>query len=718
MDNTNITSMNKTASFKYDDALSSEEIHLRDYWRIVLRRKWMIIAFFFVTVIMITIYTFKQKPVYQGVATIRIYKEAPKILSFEEVVNTDIYGYGQEESFYNTECEVLKSRSLAERVIRKLHLDRHPEFVSDETKQEWKDQDIDETMKMKILVDVFLSKMDIQHIRNSELVKIKMKTNSPELSARIANTLAEEYVDKNLEDKVLITRGATEEIQKQLAETKRRLEESEKRLYAYAQENDIVAMKKRQSVILNKIEDIAEKLTEAEADRIAREVQFLQLQNNGISALNLMSSNSIGELGLTHAELTANYVKELSRFKDGHPELISLKKQIDFLEDKIRTIIRTAYLEAIGREKALRQHLEELKRENNLLEEKSIGYRVLERDMETNIQLYEGLLQRMKEAAVSSEIKTTNIQIVDRAVPPSKPIKPRKKLNILLSMIVGLTMGVCIAFFFEYLDNTIKGPDDIEQHLKVPLFGIVSKIDTENKSLSDTLILKNDPRSIAAEAIRNIRTSLLFSFANGNRGRLILTSSTVPWEGKSFFSSNIAIAMAEAGKKVLLVDTDLRKPSLNRYFNVRREPGITNFLVGEDEIESVIQDSIFPNLSFIACGPIPPNPSELLGSPKMEEFLKMVSDRFDWVFLDSPPEISVTDANILNNMVDGTILVIESGRTSRDYIRKTISRFNEIQPKVIGAVLNMLDITKQGYYYHSYYYKYKYYEEEKEATSV
>ncbi|MCF6159563.1 MAG: polysaccharide biosynthesis tyrosine autokinase [wastewater metagenome] len=696
--------VDKTHSYRQDDISELDEINLRDYWRIAVHRKWLIISLFSIVVLLATIYTFKQTPIFQAVSTIRIYKEAPKVLSFEEVVSSK-----QDTDFYNTECDILKSRSLAERVIKKLKLDQHPEFVGKDKEKD----NVDETTKMKKLVDAFLKRITIEHKRNSELVNIKAETSIPTLSAVIANTLTKEYIDKNMESKVLTTRGATEEIYKQLEETKKNLKESEKRLYAYAQENDIVAMEERQGVILDKITTIAQKLTEAEADRITKEVEFLQLQNNGLSAVNLADNENLGKLELTHAELVADYSTKHIRYKEDHPILVSLKRQIGVLEEKIEKVIRTAYLEAIDKEKGLQRHLEELKRENNLLEEKSIGYRVLERDVTANTQLYEGLLQRMKEAAVSSEIKTTNIQIVDNAAVPTAPIKPNKKLNVLLSMIVGLTMGVGLAFFIEYLDNTIKGPDDVEQHLKIPLLGIVNKLEVEKGGLPDRLIVKTTPQSVVAEAIRDIRTNLIFSFSGGDTGRIIVISSTIPFEGKSFVSSNLAIAMAQAGKKVLLIDSDLRKPTLNKYFDTKREPGITNVLVAEAGLESVVHNSIVPNLSFMSCGPIPPNPSELLGSPRMEEFLRDAREKFDWIFLDSPPESSVTDSNILNNMADGSIIVVKVNTASRDHIRKTISQFNENQPKVIGVVLNMVDFKKRGYYYrYGYYSRYRYYREE------
>lgn len=707
---------NNIHSYKHEDASSLEEINLRDYLRVIAHRKWLIVAFFLVTVILATIHTFKQNPIFQAGATIRIYKEAPKILSFEEVVSSK----GQDDSFFNTECEVLKSRALAERVIEKLGLDRHPEFVGeDRGEASYKKDDERETAKMKSLIDSFSGKIKIERKRNSELISIKAETRFPELSAEIANTLTEEYIDKNLESRVLTTRGATAEIHKQLNETKKKLEDSEKRVYAYAKENAIIAMEKSQSVILDKIAAIAEKLTESEANRIAKEVEFLQVQSHGLSALSLTEDKILGQLGLKHAELVANYSRDLSRHKEDHPLLISMKNQINALEEKMEKAIRAAYLDAVDKEKGLRQHFEELKRENNLLEEKSIGYRVLMRDVEADIQLYGGLLQRMKEATVSSEIKTTNIQIIDRAVVPTAPIKPKKKQDILLSMIVGLTMGIGLAFVIEYLDNTIKGPDDVEQYLKSPLLGIVSKLDSDKGGLSDRLIVKANPKSIVAEAFRDIRTNLIFSFSGGNKGRIILLSSAIPSEGKSFISSNIAVAMAQAGKRVLLIDSDLRKPTLNKYFDAKKEPGLTNILVAEEGLESVIQHSIIPHLSFMSCGPIPPNPSELLGSPKMEELLKDVREKFDWIFLDSPPEASVTDANILNNKADGAIIVVKVGAASKEHIRKTISQFNEIQHKVIGVVLNMVDFSKRGYYYkYGYYSKYGYYGEKEKAESV
>ncbi|KHE92722.1 MAG: Succinoglycan biosynthesis transport protein, partial [Candidatus Scalindua brodae] len=608
-------------SFYNGETAFLEEINLRDYFRVVMHRKWVIMAIFSITVLLVTLYTFKQKPVFQAVTTIRIYKDAPKVLSFEDVVNTG----GGLADFYKTECEVLQSRTLAKRVINRLRLDLHPEFIA---KLKTKESDADKPVSVEKLVTIFLNMINIELVRNSQLVKLKAETGSPGLCVSIVDTLADEYIKKNLEDKVLTTTGATGEIGKQLKEIKKRIEDSEKELYKYARQNDIVAMDASQNIFMKELITISEELTKAEAVRIAKEVRFLAVQNSDdLSSLPGITDNVlINELKLEYTKLQAKYAGELDRVKEDYPLVQRMKAEKDFIEQQINSeqgwvakAIKAEYQEAVGKERGLRQRLEELKRENNELEGKSIGYKVLKREVDANTLLYEGLLQRMKEAAVSSEIKTTNIQVVDKAVLPTTPIKPKKKLNVLLSMIVGLTLGTGIAFFLEYLDNTIKSADDVEKHLKSTVLGVLEKVAVDKDEVQNFDLISHElPMSTFAEAVRNVRTGIMLS-STDNPKKIILVTSTTPGEGKTFVAGNLAIVIAKTGKKTLIVDCDFRKPRVHKAFNIETMPGLSNHFVGEGDLDLIIKPTAIPNLSVITCGLIPPNPSEMLGSHSMEQ---------------------------------------------------------------------------------------------------
>ncbi|GAX62901.1 ATPases [Candidatus Scalindua japonica] len=709
MNNDSFLNQTQDPSNYYSGKTSSlDEIHLRDYFRVVMHRKWVIVAIFTITVLLVTLYTFKQKPIFQAVTTIRIFKEAPKVLSFEEVMSTE----GGRTDFYKTECEVLKSLTLAKRVVDSLRLDLDPEFIGNSKAL---DGSVNKSVSMDRLARQLLGRTEILSVRNSQLVKIKVSTGYPELCKKIADTIADEYIKKNLEDKVLTTSGATDEIVEQLKEIKIKIEDSEKKLYKYARENDIVAMDASQSIILKELTTISDELTRAEAERIGKEIRFLAVQNSDdLSSLPGIADNKlINELKLEYTRLNAKYASELGRVKEDHPLVQRLKTEKSLIEQEIKDeqgwlgkAIKAEYQEAVGKEKGLRQHLEELKRENNRLEGKSISYKVLKREVDANTQLYEGLLQRMKQATVSSQIKTTNVQIVDRAALPTRPVKPKKRLNVFLSMVVGLVMGTGIAFFLEYLDNTIKSADDVEKHLNATVLGVLEKVEVERDEVENfDTILHELPKSTFAEAVRNVRTGIMLSSAD-NPKRIMLVTSTTPSEGKTFVASNLAIVIAKTGKKTLIVDCDFRKPRVHKAFNIQMMPGLTNHILGDNDLDSIIKHTAIPNISVITCGLIPPNPSEMLGSHSMEKFCKEIMDRFDTVILDTPPAMAVTDTIVLSNMVDGIIYVIKSGKISKESARRSLHQFAGKKAEVLGVVINSVDAARGDFYGYGYGYGY------------
>ena len=326
----------------------------------------------------------------------------------------------------------------------------------------------------------------------------------------------------------------------------------------------------------------------------------------------------------------------------------------------------------------------------------------------------------MEEADVTSQLKTSNINIVDPAAVPRSPIKPNKKLNIILGAIVGLGMGIGLVFFLEYLDNTIKSPEDVEDYLEIPLLGVLSnvKISFGGKSAPSELIAHEMPRSVFAEAVRSIRTSVMFSIIDTSR-KLIMVTSATQGEGKTFLASNLASTIAQAGKNTLLVDTDLRKPRVNKVFSVEKNPGLCNYLIGEIELESIIKSTQVPNLSVVTCGNIPPNPSEIMQSAVMGKFCDTVRERFDIVIFDTPPSMTVTDAIVLSGIVDGVIITIKASSTVKNTIKRCISQIKTNKGEMLGAVVNSVDISRGGYYYHYYAHYYKYgYGSEKEWEEV
>ncbi|MCP4267903.1 MAG: polysaccharide biosynthesis tyrosine autokinase, partial [Candidatus Brocadiaceae bacterium] len=420
-----------------------------------------------------------------------------------------------------------------------------------------------------------------------------------------------------------------------------------------------------------------------------------------------------------HVGLLTEIKKLSKKYGKNHPAMIravtkaeELKTKINEEVAKLAKNIGAEYKVKLSQEESLSKALEEQKVVALQLNRDAIAYGTLKRESEGERAMYEILLKRLKETDITGELQSSNIRIVDYAETPRASIKPKKKRNVLLGAILGLFVGVGLAFFLEYLDNTIKRPEDVEQYLDIQLLGIIEKVGT--KASPSDLITHELPKSVIAEAFRSVRTGVMFSLID-KPSKLIMVTSAVQGEGKTFIASNLAYSIAQTGKKTLLVDTDLRKPRLNEVFKVERKPGLSNHLIGVDNFDSIVKASLAPDLSIITCGIIPPNPSEILESSSLEKFCDTVRDKFDIVIFDTPPAMTVTDAVVLSKNMDGVILTIKSGSTAKNTVKRCISKLTSSKCEVLGAIINYVDIVKGGYYYHYYAHYYKYgYTSEKE----
>ena len=462
-------------------------------------------------------------------------------------------------------------------------------------------------------------------------------------------------------------------------------------------------------------------VTNAKTERVKLEVlcnKLKEFKNTQDKDETIQSIPGVVQNGLIQ-NLKADYARaenEFSllsqRYGMKHPKMTQLTVELNTIRDSITKevawicdSIATEYEIAKNREATLLEVLEQQKNEVFALGDKAIQYGVLKREVDTNKQMYETLLTRMKETNLTEDLKTSNIKVLDHAEVPLGPFKPNKNLNILLGIIVGLTCGVGIAFIMEYMDNTIRTQEDVEKYLGTSLLGIVGHIPLEKKDIKVTELIAHDlPKHTISEALKCIRTSIMFSHPDNPKKTILVTSAT-PTEGKTLISSNLAIVMAQTGKKVLLIDADLRKPSVHKHFQIDKSLGLSNLLVKSNDLRTVLTTTQIPNVYAISCGPIPPNPSELLGSPAMAENLKLAKEEFEWILIDSPPLLSVTDARILSRFVDGIIFVMRGNKANRDASRKALSFLSDVKDKILGVVINDVDISKDKYYY-QYYYQY------------
>jgi capsular exopolysaccharide synthesis family protein len=731
--------------YAYAPPQEEKEINLRDYWKVIRKRRWTIIASFLIVVITTAVGTLTMRPIYRGTTAIQINKENPQIVDFKEIfaVNT------MDMDYYQTQYKVLESRSLARRVIQSLKLSEHPEFLpKPETPfQKWKsnllnpvfglftssnknsngEKDPSGSEKETSLVNQFLGKLKIEPIRNSRLVKIHFDSNYPELSGQVPNTLATNYIQQNLGSRFIATQQAKEWLTGQLEDLKAKVERADEALQAFGSKHDIISLEENENVTMRRLTELNEALTKVESDRMAKEALFKQTKDrNSDSIPSILENKLIMDLKQAYIQLEAQYMKLSETYKPEYPEMLRLKNQMQTIQkrldgeiSKIIAAIRNDYELGLRREALLRQAFEQQKAKVMEMKEKAIQYNILKREADTNKELYKGLLQRMKEAGISAGIMASNIQVVDQAEFPTRPHKPNKQLNLLLAVVVGLFLGVGLAFFFEYLDNTVKTPEDVEQLIRLPSFGMVPEISYERKKRMEKgtsypveLVTFGHPKSMLSEAYRNIRTSILLSFPE-KPPKKIAISSPNPAEGKTTTVINTAIALSQTGARVLIIDADLRKPRVHRVFNGENGVGLSNFLSGHAALESIIKKTDIPNLSYIPSGPIPPNPSELIGSNLFKSMMQSLGERFDHLVLDSPPVLGFADAIILSTSVDGIILVVLGGKTPRETLQRAKEILYQVNAKILGVVINRVDIQRSDYGYYYYRYHYYYGKEEK-----
>jgi capsular exopolysaccharide synthesis family protein len=506
-----------------------------------------------------------------------------------------------------------------------------------------------------------------------------------------------------------------------LEDLKGKVERADEALQAFGSKHNIISLDEKENVTMQRLTDLNETLTKAESERMAKEALYKQTKDRNSDSLpSILENKLIMDLKQAYIQLEAQYMKLSETYKPEYPEMVRLKQQMQAVQKridgelaKIIAAIKNDYESSLRKEALLRQAFEEQKARVIEMKDKAIQYNILKREADTNKELYKGLLQRMKEAGVSAGIMASNIQVVDQAELPARPYKPNKQLNLLLAAVVGLFLGVGLAFFLEYLDNTVKTPEDVEQLIRLPAFGMVPEISYERRRRVESgtsypveLITFVHPKSMLSEAYRNIRTSILLSFSERPPKRIAISSPN-PAEGKTTTVINTAIALSQTGVQVLLIDADMRKPRIHKIFREEDGAGLSNFLSGNAALDSVIKKSDIPNLYYIPSGPIPPNPSELIGSKLFKNMMESLGERFDHIVLDSPPVLGFADAIILSTSVEGVILVVLGGKTPRETLQRAKEVLHQVNAKILGVVINRIDIQRSDYGY--YYYRYHYY---------
>ena len=737
----------------YGEPLEEDQINLLDYWRVLVKRRWTILAFTFAAVIITAIATWKTAPTYRATIRIQIDPERQSVLPFRDAQDVGST-YAQSQEYLQTQFKVLESETLAKRVISALNLDTNQSFVQEaepaakSRAMEWirdvfalSDKATDPTTveerRFDRLVELFGENLSTSPIRSSRLVDVNYDARDPYLAADVANALADQYIRMNFETKFDLTNSAAKFLDEQITDLKAKVEKSEEDLVRFSREHDIYTIADNENVILQKLSDLNTALTAAQADRIQKESVWKIVQQVGPDNFpDVLRNDLIKGLKSNLTTLKVQRAKLAASFRPGWPELDQVTGQVEEAEAQLASErrksirnIETDYRTSVQREKLLADALADQKVEAGNFNQNSIQYNILKRQVDTDKQLYDGLLQRMKEAGVSAGLQSNNIHVVDPAKPQSVPYRPNKRLNLSLALALGLMLGVGLAFFIEYLDSSVKTPDDLDRFVKLPALGVIASMASSlpaghRKRLATSaggdgakgafpagaveLVTYHDTRSRISEAYRNLRTSILLS-GSGRPPKSLVVTSSQPREGKTTIAANLAITLAQTGEKVILLDCDMRNPRLHRIFNMDNADGMSTFLSGNSDLSSLIQQSDIPNLYAVTSGRLPPNPAELLGSHRMKQGLTLLHEYFDHIVIDSPPVLLFADPRILGTLADGVVFVIKGGETPKETVQRAKRLLQEVHAHVIGALLNNVDVRSADYHYYSkYYYSYGY----------
>lgn len=684
-------------------------IDLLAYWGVLLKHKWVVIGLA-VTILGIGLVISLLKPsIYRASATVQIDREAAKVVDTVGVEPSNI----GDAQFFQTQYEILKSRSLAERVVVALDLSSNQAYPNQPSisllgwftngvrllfASRANDGAGGSSLEAEKRAAVARAQggISVEPVRNSRLVRINFDSQDRQEAARIANAFADQFIVGNLIRRYDASSYARQFLEEHLQETKQKLEQSERQLIQYARQEEIVNIDDRQSLLSAQLTAMSAALTTAGAERIRYEQLSNQAQTtDGLGLPPILQNEAIGKLRDRRSQLESEYRQKLNIMKPAFPEMVLLKGRIEELDRQIKTnvdvikaSIRSQFVAAHDQEASLAKQVSALKAQVLELQDRSIGYNTLKREVDTNRQLYDGLLQRYKDVGIVGGVGTNNLSIVDRAEVPSARFSPSLSLDLLLYIALGLIGGIGGAFLLEYVDDTFKSPQDIETGLGLPVLGIIPLVKGERVLLEHPGVL---------EAYQSLRAALQFSTATGIPRSLLITSAQ-PGEGKSASAEILARKLAKVGCRTLLIDADLRNPSLHRRLKKDNRIGLSSYLAGASRTSDVLQSTGLKNLTFIAAGPLPPNPVELLVGPRMPSLLAAAAVKFDVVIIDSAPVIGLADAPILASIAEGTLLIVAS-TTRRGVAKAALKRLYQAHAQLAGVVFNKFDPSRAGYGY-------------------
>ncbi len=742
---------------------NNNTVHLRELWRIVRKRKWLVGLIAGIATILITIEVYRTPSIYRAQSDILIGSEAPTVVQTkDQVIQID------DSNNLNTNKIIITSRPLLEDVVVNLKLDQHPQFVESLQKKSFTEavRDIwgriagqaetmapagdgavsaipgpgsertaEESARLRPLVELLKSRLNVAPLAESQVIRVSFDHTDPELAAAVVNATGKIFIDRSFERKTSRYAGTSDWLDRSTRELKSKVAQAEQALADYTRVNGIFSTEGKENLTVEKLTSLHAQATKAEMDRMLKESLYEEVKRGNVTQLPeafsdqkiVMLQNELGKQQIEAAELSVKYGPENPRVAEVEQKIRAYRDQIAENRKTLEERLRADYERSTREEQSFKRALERAKSEAVQQNQAAIQSSIYESDVQTAKSLYTDFLGKTKQADLQLAEQHNNMRVIEPAEAPSAPIGPMRFRTILIGLVVSLIGGVGLAFFLEYLDNTVKSVEDVVRVAQLPTLAVIPSINAvTTRALSSkpqrngksphsyghglslavtsaggavdklTKLVTLDQLSSVVEAYRMLRTSVLLSAA-GAPPKTILFTSGQPGEGKTTTAINTAISLSQLGASVLLIDADLRRPTVHRVFKMNQAHGLSTFLSRQVEIDPLIHKLWVPNLSVLPCGPIPPNPAELISSERMKELLRELWVKYDHILIDSPPLINVTDPVILSTMVDGVILVVQAGRSTREVVRRARQELGSVGAKIFGVVLNNLDVKREGY---------------------
>ena len=721
----NPLTVNKTielGKFSFSDAepliidSHDDQVSIVQFWRVLQKRRPLVLGTLISVVLLVTAASFILPKRYEAAARLLLDLDGNDDLGLEQVVmpigldlNTKL----------ETQIRIVQSDTIATSVIKQLGLHHNRDFAGKLAVPVNQDFDSVDLVTRAKLMKAFHKSLNVQLIPKTQIVEVHFRCKDPQLASQIANGVASTYIEHNFQTKYKATLQTSDWLTKQLDDLKKHAEESQQKLTDYQKKTGILGTDETHNIILDKLEDLNKGLSAAEGDRIVKEAKYrIAMTENPELIANIAPESVLGALYKERAEVRAEYAQLAAKYGASYPRVLQLQSQLTELDGaiqqeitKVGEAVRAEYQASLKAEQMLQTSFDKQKGEAYKLNEDAIQYAILRRDVESSRDLYDGLLKKLKEAGIMAGLKSSNINIVDQASQPIEPVEPNIPLNIALGLMGGLLGGFALAFIVENIDNSIRTPQDIETYCQLPSLGVIPSVAVGGKNGSKQLVhgerqfvlpvTMEHRNSGCAEAFRALRTSLLLS-SPGAPPQVILVTSALMQEGKSFNSLNLAVVLAQTGQKVLLVDSDMRRPSVHRYLGIALDSGLSACLAGTQSAdEAPVAIEQIPGLYVITAGHMPPYPSEMLASEAMPQLVQRWREQFRHIVIDTPPVLAVTDAVVCARISDVVVLIARSEKTGRQSLVRTRDVLRKVRANIAGVVVN--DLSFDSVEYRQYY---------------